>query len=299
MMRSSRSSFELGSRRLFWTSVLAVMLVLGALGSPLPALRIVLPADRFPGKGGTPAELAPAAAAPVGPPLTARVGARGRQARIYFPDAQLAGGPEERARQLLALESNRLGIRVASTDLGPADVPIWGAEAVVSFDAVFAPTVVASDLEDVQAADLVPPVLDREQALSRALAEIAPQGPLYAPAETKLWLRRRGEQWAYEHRVGFACATPSGDWEVWIDSATGDVREVRDRTVFGPPVQGQARIFRIDPCLATGDPSLQDQDDADAAVPASAYEDVLLPNLDPPSGGWYRLQGRWARLIDW
>jgi hypothetical protein len=44
---------------------------------------------------------------------------------------------------------------------------------------------------------------------------------------------------------------------------------------------------------------LIDGDDADAAVPASAYDEVTLRDLDPPVRGWYRLSGPHARLRDW
>ncbi|MFM9372578.1 M4 family metallopeptidase [Streptomyces sp. Da 82-17] len=52
----------------------------------------------------------------------------------------------------------------------------------------------------------------------------------------------------------------------------------------------QARLFMVNPVQSSGDQSLVDGKDADAAVPASAYALAPLRNLDA-SGG---LNGRWA-----
>src|SRR3954453_11548299 len=53
---------------------------------------------------------------------------------------------------------------------------------------------------------------------------------------------------------------------------------------------GVGSVFVSNPVQSLGDESLTDQNDSDAAVPASAYYDVTLTNLD----GSGFLNGDWA-----
>src|SRR5215472_8670260 len=56
---------------------------------------------------------------------------------------------------------------------------------------------------------------------------------------------------------------------------------------------GTAAVFVPNPVQSLGDESLTDQKDADAAVPAAAYHDVTLTNLD---GSGY-LSGDYATVV--
>jgi hypothetical protein len=55
---------------------------------------------------------------------------------------------------------------------------------------------------------------------------------------------------------------------------------------------GTASVFMVNPVQSSGDESLTDQNDSDAAVPASAYATVQLRNLD---GSGY-LRGKWVTV---
>jgi len=55
---------------------------------------------------------------------------------------------------------------------------------------------------------------------------------------------------------------------------------------------GLGQVFMVNPVQSSGDQSLTDQNDSDAAVPASAYARVQLRNLD---GSGY-LRGTWANV---
>ncbi|MEO7235004.1 MAG: M36 family metallopeptidase [Lapillicoccus sp.] len=55
---------------------------------------------------------------------------------------------------------------------------------------------------------------------------------------------------------------------------------------------GTGQVFMVNPVQSSGDQTLTDQKDADAAVPASAYATVQLRNLD---GSGY-LRGSWANV---
>jgi len=56
---------------------------------------------------------------------------------------------------------------------------------------------------------------------------------------------------------------------------------------------GTGRVFVSNPVQSLGDESLTDQKDSDAAVPAAAYWNVTLTDLD---GSGY-LQGKWAAIV--
>lgn len=55
---------------------------------------------------------------------------------------------------------------------------------------------------------------------------------------------------------------------------------------------GTGKVFMVNPVQSSGDQTLTDQKDSDAAVPASAYATVPLRNLD---GSGY-LRGKWANV---
>jgi hypothetical protein len=55
---------------------------------------------------------------------------------------------------------------------------------------------------------------------------------------------------------------------------------------------GTASVFMVNPVQSSGNENLTDQNDSDAAVPASAYATVQLRNL----GGSGYLRGRWANV---
>ncbi|MFQ5601252.1 MAG: M36 family metallopeptidase, partial [Candidatus Krumholzibacteriia bacterium] len=326
-----------GRARIVAATWLCLFLVLAALLPPLHAL-LALHLQVAPisvAKGSDPpSSVSGARAAAPHAPFVTRFDAQGRLRRLYFPDAGpgagfLAGSVEERARQLLQREAPRLAggseplelVEVRWSPSGPhvrfrqvsQGVPIWGAEAVVSFDRELQPTVLASDLVVVPGSLEHTATLAAERALRLALSRVQVRSALHAPAQAELLVRAFGAGWRLAYRVRFACEVPMGDWEVWIDARSGSVLELRDRTLHqrsaggltrreaGPSqdIDGQGRVFLPDPVIASGDPTLSDQDDSDAAVPGSTYELVPLQDLDAPVGGWYHLAGPHVRVEDW
>jgi len=61
---------------------------------------------------------------------------------------------------------------------------------------------------------------------------------------------------------------------------------------------GQGKVFKPDPVTALYNTSLTDQNNADYTTLQNAYVITALPNLNPPSGGVYRLQGTYAKSED-
>lgn len=70
---------------------------------------------------------------------------------------------------------------------------------------------------------------------------------------------------------------PLSSWEYIIDANTGEPLHRRNRLRFA---DGQGRVFNPNPIVALKDFALMDQDDSADAIPAAAYTDVILPELD-------------------
>jgi Zn-dependent metalloprotease len=78
-------------------------------------------------------------------------------------------------------------------------------------------------------------------------------------------------------RVVVPTRAPYGQWEVFVDAATGDrVGEPRDLVAF----DGRAKLFVPNAVVTTGNASLSDDNNAASAVPESAYSAVDLQGLD-------------------
>ena len=217
--------------------------------------------------------------------------------------AQLAAAGVTASWACVAVRSSPSGTHVRMQQVA-GGVAVYGGEAVVSFDREQRPLVMMADLHATMPGANVAALaaVDAATAQAHALAAVGAQHAL-APAVVEVFHRRRERTWALELRVRFAAHEPEGDWEVWLDGATGHVRDIHDRTVFARAgaVTGAAtaRVFRPDPALALGLPALADGGGADAAVPMAAYVDVLLPDLAPAQNGWSRLRGPWVEIRDW
>lgn len=309
------------------TSIIVVLIALAML-PPLYALRALGEAAAH--------RAASAAARHPAPPLAAARDAAGNTRRQYFATQQFKGNAEERARAWItatgaAPDKATTAATTAATAAAPASLaltavrrspsgehvrlqqicagfPVWGAEAVASFDSRGRPLVLASDLAAppgaataLAAAAAMIPATD---AIARALAAAGVEGELHAPPQAALWWRQFDGAWRLCQRVECPAGAPAGDWEVWLDAHDGRVLGIHDRTVWervprAAAAAGRARIFNPDPCLATGDPGLTDHDNAATAVPAAAYTDVVLRDLAPPVRGQYRLAGPWVTIEDW
>jgi hypothetical protein len=82
-------------------------------------------------------------------------------------------------------------------------------------------------------------------------------------------------------------------WLILIDARDGTTLLQR-RMVF----ESGSRVFKPNPVATLHNEYLRDQNDATEAVPASAYYEVTLENLDPPVDGVYSLKGKYVWLQD-
>jgi Zn-dependent metalloprotease len=72
--------------------------------------------------------------------------------------------------------------------------------------------------------------------------------------------------------------SPSGSTETLVDATTGAVVSNRSLT---KDATGKGKVFNPNPVVSLKNESLKDQNDSNAAVPASAYKTVTLTNLAP------------------
>jgi len=90
------------------------------------------------------------------------------------------------------------------------------------------------------------------------------------------------------YRLRLPGLNPPADWEIWMDASNGEVIRHQDRRIFE---DGAGDVFDPDPITVLEDPTLQDMNDSNAAIPLGAYSTIVLNELDPAVGGYYHLDG--------
>ena len=96
------------------------------------------------------------------------------------------------------------------------------------------------------------------------------------------------------HRVRVEGEEPMTLQDVLVDDLTGTV--LRAESMVVEAVTGSGQIFDPNPVNRLADFSLRDQDDANAAVPAKAYDPVALLDLNDAVDGLFSLIGPWVRM---
>ncbi|MDP8239258.1 MAG: T9SS type A sorting domain-containing protein [Candidatus Hatepunaea meridiana] len=91
-------------------------------------------------------------------------------------------------------------------------------------------------------------------------------------------------------KIDIPAGTPLGDWEVIIDATHGKVLQVDDRLRF---LNGTGLVFDPDPITASGDTSLNDDNDDADAIPEEAYSEVDLYDISQNDDEQYILTGPW------
>ncbi len=87
---------------------------------------------------------------------------------------------------------------------------------------------------------------------------------------------------------------PAGSWELFVNAANGALVSVRDARRYADP---KADIFWPDPIRSKQDDSLS-WSTSESELNKQLVKDVNLENLDPPSGGKYKLDGKWVLSRD-
>jgi len=177
------------------------------------------------------------------------------------------------------------------------DIPIYGSETVVSINAKNQISTVANGCLPVKDLKSVMASLDKENAISKAKLKIkVNEKTLTGEPKAELFIYPDSlYQMHLIWKVNFSASEPKGSWEILVDAITGDAFDYKDMRVYET---GQGKVFRPDPITALYNTSLTDQNNADYTALQGAYVITSLPNLNPPSGGVYRLQGTYARSED-
>jgi len=224
------------------------------------------------------------------------------------------GTPEEIARQFLHENKTIFGINNI-TDLKLLEViespggkhigfiqtykgiPVYGSETIVSINDKNQISTVANGCLPVKDLKSITASLGKENAISKAKLKIKvnektlaeePKAELYVYPDSLYQMRLI---W----KVNFSASEPNGSWEIFVDAIYGEVLDYKDMRVYET---GQGKVFKPDPVTALQNTSLTDQNNTDYQALQNAYVTVSLPNLNPPSGGLYRLQGSYARSED-
>ena len=78
---------------------------------------------------------------------------------------------------------------------------------------------------------------------------------------------------------------------MFVDAGNGEVLLVEDRL---QRFDGRGAVFDPDPITATGDTTLEDNDDRADAIPEEAYTEVALRDLSPDEDSLWVLTGPWV-----
>jgi len=234
---------------------------------------------------------------------------------MYSTDKKVyTGSAEEVARQFLQENKDIFGITKIS-DLKLLEViespggkhagfiqiykgiPVYGSETIVSINDKNQVETVANGCIPIDDKTSTIANITKDDAISNAKLKIKLNKQTLA-AEPKVELYILPDSLYQIHliwKINFSASEPKGTWEILVDAVSGEVLDYKDVRLYDI---GTGKVFKPDPITALQNTSLTDQNNTDYQALQGAYDIVSLPNLNPPSGGLYRLQGSYARSED-
>ncbi len=201
-------------------------------------------------------------------------------------------------------------------------IPVWGSETVVNLDRQDRVQLVFNGYQPDLALATTVPTLAAADARAIAFEHLDVRGDLLDDeVELVVYPAEDGAHLAW--RVFVTPAEPFGNWESFVDAATGELLRVARRTVFhgehdareagparslvevadGPStVDAVGFIHHPDPLTRTGgaygDTGLVDGNDADTPELEAARMEVTLRDVTF-DGTVYKLEGPYADILDW
>jgi Zn-dependent metalloprotease len=152
-------------------------------------------------------------------------------------------------------------------------VPVYGARAAVHFNKGGIVVGVSNKYVPNIYLPTSRPSVTKESALELAQAQLRIATP--AAGNTSELVVYSDDRVALAWQITIPTSGPT--WEIFIDAQSGvPLSEPRDINRYAT---GTGQVFNVSAVVATRDNSLRDNDDAAAAVPASAYSIVTLPGL--------------------
>jgi zinc metalloprotease ZmpB len=187
-------------------------------------------------------------------------------------------------------------------------VPVWGTDIVVSLDETGRYVQSISSCYDpilAQGSVVTSPVLDAagaEQIARQAVGITADAALIGEPPATALWILRQEDRSGSSARLAWRTSlpveNPMGDWEVFVDAASGSVLRITDQMKY---TDGTGNAFDPDPLTTAqasyGATGYLDNNDADSPQLSAELKERTLRDLTL-LGGLYYLRGPWVYLDD-
>ena len=160
-------------------------------------------------------------------------------------------------------------------------VRVYGAEVSVHINNRGEITTVTNSYEPDIRLNSVKPSISSDIVYQRMLSELASysdQLVKYFDPSRELVIYPMGSSARLAWRIVIPLLEPEGTWEAFWDALTGErLSPIVDKNYY---LDGTGRVFIPNPIVATGDTSLRDMNDSNAAVPDAAYTTVTLLDLD-------------------
>ncbi|WP_241301720.1 M36 family metallopeptidase, partial [Burkholderia cenocepacia] len=213
--------------------------------------------------------------------------------------AQLGLDAAALASLVVTSERNDADFTVVRLQQQAAGLPVYGSEIAVTVAKDGRILYVASNtINGVVATTRKSQAVDQQQALDRARAYLGVSGFTHLDAQLVAFVDKAGTHTAWKVR-GRPQDGPKGDWELLIDSGSGEVLRAEDKAFYA--TDGTGFVFRPDPLSPTkssyGSTGYKDSNDADSTQLTAARVRVTLKDL-AQSGTRYTLTGPYAACVD-
>ncbi|RSC40527.1 M36 family metallopeptidase [Burkholderia cenocepacia] len=213
--------------------------------------------------------------------------------------AQLGLDAAALASLVVTSERNDADFTVVRLQQQAAGLPVYGSEIAVTVAKDGRILYVASNtINGVVATTRKSQAVDQQQALDRARAYLGVSGFTHLDAQLVALVDKAGTHTAWKVR-GRPQDGPKGDWELLIDSGSGEVLRAEDKAFYA--TDGTGFVFRPDPLSPTkssyGSTGYKDGNDADSTQLTAARVRVTLKDL-AQSGTRYTLTGPYAACVD-
>ncbi len=178
-------------------------------------------------------------------------------------------------------------------------IPVYASRMVITLNKNNEITFAASKFRPVKSAVALSTALSESQAIAAARDYLQVSGKLigrqYAE-QTILETEDKGFQLCW--RVVAPTEAPMGDWEVFVNAATGGIEHVKDMMMYH---NGKGLVWDPDPLTTAGvtyGGAYKDNNDADSDELNDERMEVILRDITY-EGGLYKLKGPYAVLKDW
>jgi subtilisin-like proprotein convertase family protein len=238
-----------------------------------------------------------------GSPLADKIGSDGFAKRLYHPQFKSRfTEPEQIASNYLEQEGSSLGVQAGELTLLSAKeslaghhfryqqvwhgIPVFSRQVLINIGNEGEIISVISDFKPIADVATIPAITS-ERAIYVAQTELAAKN-LDGEPSGELVVYADGESPALCWMVSFVANQPLGDWQVFVNALSGEILAKKNRMCF---VDGSGYVFDPNPVVSERTLTLSDSTDRNYTALTSARHDVILRELNSPTGGYYYLTG--------